>query len=206
MTAPPTSGPPTTARPASAVKIPSALPRFSGGKALVSSATASGITSADPAPCTARAAISVPVSGASAHAAEASEKTDNPTANMRRRPPVAERGAGDQQDREAEAVGVRRPFECGERRVQAVTDRVERGGNHELVRATILRAAVDVIARTHFSCSGQQSVRVELVPVLTRLNLGLNGPGGRGLQAAEDPAPYGKDGPPPTGEARPQAE
>jgi len=48
--------------------------------------TTHAITIAAPAPCTDRAAISVPVPGASAHAADASENTDNPTTNTRRRP------------------------------------------------------------------------------------------------------------------------
>jgi hypothetical protein len=68
VTAPPSSGPPTTESPVKAVKRPRAPPRFSGGNALVSSATASGMTSAAPAPWIARAAMSSPVSGASAHA------------------------------------------------------------------------------------------------------------------------------------------
>ena len=49
-TAPPTSGPLATASPVIALKIPIAAPRFSGGKAAVSSASASGVKSAAPAP------------------------------------------------------------------------------------------------------------------------------------------------------------
>ena len=44
------------------------------------------MTSAAPAPWTARAAISQPTSGASAQAAEASAKSASPAANIRRRP------------------------------------------------------------------------------------------------------------------------
>jgi hypothetical protein len=79
-TAPPTSGPAATEMPVIALKIPIAAPRFSGGKAAVRSARPSGISSAAPAPWAARAAISQPTSGASAHAAEAAVKRPSPTA------------------------------------------------------------------------------------------------------------------------------
>ena len=69
-----------------ALKMPIAAPRFSGGNAWDSSARPSGISSAAPAPCTARAAISVPTSGASAQAADASENSTSPAANQVRRP------------------------------------------------------------------------------------------------------------------------
>ena len=49
-TAPPTSGPSATAIPVIALNIPIATPRLSGGKAALSSAKPSGITSAAPAP------------------------------------------------------------------------------------------------------------------------------------------------------------
>ena len=63
-----------------ALKIPIAAPRLSGGKAALSSARPSGISSAAPAPCTARAAISQPTSGASAHAADATANRASPVA------------------------------------------------------------------------------------------------------------------------------
>ena len=62
-TAPPTSGPAATERPVIALKIPIAAPRRSGGKAALSSASPSGISSAAPTPCSARAAISQPTPG-----------------------------------------------------------------------------------------------------------------------------------------------
>ena len=68
VTAPPITGPPSTATPVIALKIPSAQARRSGEEAAPSSASAVGITSAEPAPWTARAAISRPTLGASAHA------------------------------------------------------------------------------------------------------------------------------------------
>ena len=80
MTAPPTSGPLATARPVIALNMPIAAPRRSGGNAAVRSAKPIGMTSAAPAPWTARAATSVPASGASAHAAEASANSTRPAA------------------------------------------------------------------------------------------------------------------------------
>lgn len=84
--APPTSGPPATASPLTAKKMPSAPPRFSGGKAAPTSARASVVTAAAPAPWTARAAISAPTEGATAQAAEATTKRPMPAAKTRRRP------------------------------------------------------------------------------------------------------------------------
>ena len=85
-TAPPMNGPLATARPVIALKTPIAAPRFSVGKAPLRSARPSGMTSAAPAPWTARAAISKPMLGASAQAAEAAENSASPAANPRRRP------------------------------------------------------------------------------------------------------------------------
>ena len=67
-------------------QAPSASPRFSGGNAVESSVSVSGVTIAAPAPCSARAAISAPVVGASAAAADAKVKRARPMTNMRRRP------------------------------------------------------------------------------------------------------------------------
>ena len=77
-TAPPTSGPSATDTPVIALKMPIAAPRFAGGNAALSSASPSGISSAAPAPWTARAAISQPTSGASAQAADAAVKRPRP--------------------------------------------------------------------------------------------------------------------------------
>ena len=111
-TAPPTSGPLATARPVIALKIPIAAPRRSGGKAALSSASPSGTSSAAPAPCTARAAISQPTSGASAHAGRGGREQPEP-GGVEVAPPVAvaERGAGHQQHGEAQVVGVDRPLQ-----------------------------------------------------------------------------------------------
>ena len=85
-TAPPTSGPSATARPAMPLQAPSASPRFSGATAAESSVRVSGMTIAPPAPCTARATTSASTDGASAAAAEAIVKIPIPIANIRLRP------------------------------------------------------------------------------------------------------------------------
>src|SRR5262249_55911423 len=84
--APPTIGPSATAMPVTALNMPIAVPRFSGGKAAVSSASASGRMNAAPAPCTARAAIRKPTFVLRAHAADASENRPSPNTNVRLRP------------------------------------------------------------------------------------------------------------------------
>jgi hypothetical protein len=53
---------------------------------VLSTARARGRIVAAPAPCTARAAISVPAFGDSAHAADAAANNPSPAANTRRRP------------------------------------------------------------------------------------------------------------------------
>ena len=85
-TAPPTSGPIATAAPEMPDQTPSAIPRRSAGNASASSVSVSGVTSAAPAPWTARASTSMPVVGASAAPAEATVKTVRPARNMRLRP------------------------------------------------------------------------------------------------------------------------
>ena len=47
--------------------------------------------------------------------------------------PIAERGAGQQQDRERERVGVDGPFQLLERRAEILADDVERGRDDEVV-------------------------------------------------------------------------
>ena len=86
MTAPPTTGPAATARPAMPPHSPIAMPRFSAGKASLISVSVNGMTTAAPAPCTARAAISAVTLGESAAAADAAVKRTSPSVNIRRRP------------------------------------------------------------------------------------------------------------------------
>ena len=67
-------------------QMPSAGPRFSGAVAVERIVRLSGATIAAPSPWIARAAISAPVLGASAAAADASVKMPRPRMNIRRRP------------------------------------------------------------------------------------------------------------------------
>ncbi len=60
---------------------------------LASRVNVNGITMAPPRPCTARAAISQPIDGASAAAALASVKITRPMVNTRRRPNRSPRAA-----------------------------------------------------------------------------------------------------------------
>ena len=85
-TAPPTTGPNATARPAIPPHAPSATPRRAGGTAAERIVSVSGMTMAPPRPWAARATLSAVADGASAAAADASVKIPMPTANMRRRP------------------------------------------------------------------------------------------------------------------------
>jgi hypothetical protein len=75
-----------TARPLIPPQAPSTRPRRSAGTAALRIVSVSGVTIAPPRPCTARAAISTSIEGASAAAAEPSVKITRPIPNMRRRP------------------------------------------------------------------------------------------------------------------------
>ena len=70
-TTPPTSGPPATASPAIPPKMPTIVPRRSGGNVAAMIVSASGVTAAAPRPCAARKAISSPEFGATAQSADA---------------------------------------------------------------------------------------------------------------------------------------
>ncbi len=85
-TAPPTSGPEATARPAIPDHAPSASPRFSFGKASARIVSVSGVTIAPPIPWIARAAMRASMLGASAAATDAAVKRVRPMAKTRRRP------------------------------------------------------------------------------------------------------------------------
>ena len=88
-TAPPTTGPASTAIPVTLLNIPNAQARRCGGNAADSRASASGSISAAPAPCTARAATRVVAFWASAHPAEAAVNRPTPVASIRRRPSLS---------------------------------------------------------------------------------------------------------------------
>ena len=72
--APPTTGPRATARPLTPPQMPRARPRRAGGTAAERIVRVSGVTIAPPTPCEARAAMSQPMLGASAAAAEPAVK------------------------------------------------------------------------------------------------------------------------------------
>ncbi|MHC2510002.1 hypothetical protein ACVII1_005240 [Bradyrhizobium elkanii] len=83
---PPIAGPMISAHPVMPLKTPSARARSSRPKAPLRIAIASGITSAAPAPCRARAAIRAAALPASAQAADATTNRPIPAANILRRP------------------------------------------------------------------------------------------------------------------------
>ena len=133
-TAPPTSGPSATAIPLTPDQTPSAIPRRSGGKASASSVSVSGVTIAAPTPCVARAAISRPIDGASAAAAEDSVNSadpdhEHPSAAVA----VAERCAGQQQHGVGEHVGVHGPLERLDRGAEVAVDARQGDAHDEVV-------------------------------------------------------------------------
>ena len=85
-TAPPTSGPIATAKPAMPDQAPSAAPRRSAETAPLRIVSVSGVTIAPPSPCSARAAMSHSVDGARAAIADAAVKIVRPIRNIRFRP------------------------------------------------------------------------------------------------------------------------
>jgi len=93
VTAPPTTGPASTAMPVTLLKMPRAQARRCGENAAASSASASGSISAAPAPWTARAVMRAVAFGARAQAAEAAVNKPTPAVSMRRRPSLSPRAA-----------------------------------------------------------------------------------------------------------------
>ena len=79
MIAPPRSGARATPSPVMPPQIPIAVPRFSSGNASLIRVSESGSTTAAPAPCTARDAISAPALPAVAHAMDAAVNSASPT-------------------------------------------------------------------------------------------------------------------------------
>ena len=67
-------------------QIPMAAPRFSAGNASLIRVRVSGTSMAAPAPCTTRAAMSIPAPDDSAAGAEPRTNTMSPRTYMRRRP------------------------------------------------------------------------------------------------------------------------
>ena len=83
---PPSRGPIAAAIDTNPVHAPIARARSSGTKAASMIARLPGVSSAPPTPCSARAAISTPTDGATAHSAEATVNQAMPITNTRRRP------------------------------------------------------------------------------------------------------------------------
>jgi len=83
---PPTSGPATKAMPVQAVQVPIAFPCAGPSKCEMMSAIELGTKSAPATPCSARAAMRRPASGASAHMIDVAANPTRPAANTRRRP------------------------------------------------------------------------------------------------------------------------
>ena len=83
---PPRKGPTAVARPPSPDQAPIALERSSATKEACKMARLPGVSSAAPAPCRARARISVVASGASPHSSDARANQMVPITKTRRRP------------------------------------------------------------------------------------------------------------------------
>ncbi len=81
--APPTVGPATVARPATADHTPKAAPRRSAGKTALIRARVCGIITAAPRPWTARAVIICPGVSTNPQTAEATVKTASPVVKVR---------------------------------------------------------------------------------------------------------------------------
>ena len=104
-------------------QMPSAGPRFSGAVAVERIVRLSGATIAAPRPWMPRAAISAPVLGASAAAADAArEDAEADDEHPPAAEAVAERRAGEQEDRERERVRVDGPLERLERGAEILAD------------------------------------------------------------------------------------
>ncbi len=86
---PPTTGPSTVPIPPHAVQVPTALPRSSCGKVETITASAAGVSSAPATPCSARAATSTSIVGASAHSSEVAPNAVTPSAKTRRSPKMS---------------------------------------------------------------------------------------------------------------------
>ena len=113
---PPASGPTIAAIPPQAVHDPMAAPRSLGANAPTMIASELGVSSAPAAPCSARAAISVSIVGASgAREREDAERRDADREDAPLAVDVPERAADEDQRREREQVGVRRPTAAPER-------------------------------------------------------------------------------------------
>ena len=132
---PPTSGPIASAMADTPAQVPIALPRSSGGNALVMIDRVPGIINAAPMPWTAREATSQPSVGAKPIVAvESGEDDDAEQEHPAAAEDVAEPAAGDEQHGEGERVRVDRPLERGQRGVEVVLDRRQRDVHDRVVQ------------------------------------------------------------------------
>ena len=132
--APPTSGPMAMARPAMPPQAPSATARRSGLTAADRMVRLSGVRIAPPTPWMARATMSsVEVEDRAAAAEPGGEDRDADDEQPLATEPVAERGAGQQQDRERQRVGVDHPFELGDGGAEVGADDGQGGRDDEVV-------------------------------------------------------------------------
>lgn len=111
ISAPPSTGPSTTASPATAPHAPSATQRRWVGTAAVRIVGLSGTRTAPPAPCTARAAPCAPIEGASAAASDPAVTTPRRHEHSTTSEAIPERRAGEQQHGSTERVGVGHPLQ-----------------------------------------------------------------------------------------------
>ena len=134
--APPTSGPMAMARPAMPPHAPSATARRSGGIAADRIVRVSGVTIAPPTPWMARArieAIRRRRQGGQSRTADEDPHPDQEDALPTE--PVAESGAGDEQDRERQGVRVDDPLEVLKRCAEVGLDDRQRGRHDEVVES-----------------------------------------------------------------------
>ena len=86
-----------------------------------------GVSSAPPTPWNARAALSTPIVGATAHSSDATANQTTPTRNTRRRPNRSPERAAQQQERgERQGVGVDGPLQVRGAGVEVLGDRRQR--------------------------------------------------------------------------------
>ncbi len=89
ISVPPSTGPVTEASPAASANRPNTPPRSCGGNSAGTSASVCGVIIAPPTPCSARAATSHSIDGASPQSAEAAVNSPTPSRNIRRRPKMS---------------------------------------------------------------------------------------------------------------------
>ena len=160
--------------PPQAVQAPIAAPRSRSGNAATMIASELGVSSAPAAPCSARAAISASIVGATAHT---SESTPNAADADREHPPlavdVAERAADQDQRAEREQVRVRHPLLRRQPAAEVALDRRQRDVDDRPVD------------RRHAGAEDRRDQRQPLAPAHPRA--GRSAPAGSGTRKRRDP-------------------